>query len=91
MIRDFSPLIKRVLAGVTEKRTYVNKGFNLESPYVLTVFSTVPSLSPHFVKKSLISGVTVTMRKHPTSFKLNGDIAEINAKVKNEAVVLYEG
>ena len=33
----------------------------------------------------------MTMRKHPTSFKLNGEIAEINAKVKNDAVVLYEG
>ena len=33
----------------------------------------------------------MTMRKHPTSFKLNGEIAEINSKVKNDAVVLYEG
>ena len=29
---------------VTEKRTYVNKGCNLENPYLLMVFSTVPSL-----------------------------------------------
>ena len=31
------------------------------------------------------------MKKHPSSFKLNGNIAEINSKVKDEAVVLYEG
>jgi len=31
------------------------------------------------------------MRKHPTSFKLNGDIAEKNAKVTDTEVVLYEG
>jgi aspartate dehydrogenase len=31
------------------------------------------------------------MRKHPTSFKLTGYIAELNAQVKDEAVVLYDG
>ena len=31
------------------------------------------------------------MKKHPTSFKLSGDIAIKNSKVKEEAVVLYEG
>jgi len=42
-------------------------------------------------ERGSLKGVTVTMRKHPTSFKLNGEIAEINSKVKNDAVVLYEG
>ena len=31
------------------------------------------------------------MRKHPSSFKLNGDLAEKNARVKDAEVVLYEG
>ena len=31
------------------------------------------------------------MTKHPSSFKLNGDIAEKNAKVVQKSVVLYEG
>ena len=31
----------------TEKRTYVNKGCNLENLYVITVISTVPYLFPH--------------------------------------------
>ena len=32
---------------VTKKRTYGNRGWNLENPYVLTVFSAVPSLLSH--------------------------------------------
>ena len=41
--------------------------------------------------RGTLKGVTVTMKKHPTSFKLNGNIADINAKVKDQATVLYEG
>lgn len=42
-------------------------------------------------ERGSLKGLTVTMKKHPTSFKLSGDIAEANAKVQDEAVVLYEG
>lgn len=42
-------------------------------------------------ERGTLKGLTVTMRKHPSSFKLNGDIAEVNAKVTSEPVVLYEG
>ena len=41
--------------------------------------------------RGTLKGVTVTMKKHPSSFKLNGDIADINAKVTNQMTVLYEG
>ena len=33
----------------------------------------------------------MTMRKHPSSFKLNGDLKVSNEKVKDAAVVLFEG
>lgn len=35
----------------------------------------------------------VTMRKHPSSFKLNGDLFEKNedAKQGDDEVILYEG
>ena len=42
-------------------------------------------------ERGTLKGVTVTMRKHPTSFKLNGDIADKNAEVTDTEVVLYEG
>ena len=42
-------------------------------------------------ERGSLKGLTVTMKKHPSSFKLNGDIAEINSQVQNEAKVLYEG
>ena len=38
-----------------------------------------------------LKGLVVTMKKHPSSFKLYGDIKEINDKVADEPVVLYEG
>ena len=31
------------------------------------------------------------MRKHPSSFKLDGDLKAKNAAVKDEAVTLYDG
>ncbi len=42
-------------------------------------------------ERGSLKGVTVTMRKHPSSFKLSGDIAVANDRVQNEAVTLYEG
>ena len=42
-------------------------------------------------ERGSLKGVTVTMRKHPSSFKLSGNIAEINAQVTDQEVVLYEG
>ena len=42
-------------------------------------------------ERGTLKGVTVTMKKHPSSFKLNGDLAQTNSKVKDQAVVLYEG
>eukprot|EP00093_Oithona_nana_P002967 02967.XXX_101935_103072_1 [CDS] Oithona nana genome sequencing. len=42
-------------------------------------------------ERGSLKGVTVTMRKHPSSFKLNGDIAEKNAQVTDQELVLYEG
>ena len=33
----------------------------------------------------------MTMKKHPSCLKLNGEIAKLNSTVRNEAVVLYEG
>ena len=42
-------------------------------------------------ERGSLTGVTVTMRKHPSSFKLNGNIADLNAQVTDQEVVLYEG
>lgn len=31
------------------------------------------------------------MKKHPTSFKLEGELAELNKSVMDNPVILYEG
>ena len=53
----------------------------------------VKSSTPFSINKILCccQGLTVTMKKHPDAFKLNGDLAELNSKVQNEPVILYEG
>ncbi|XP_040565415.1 aspartate dehydrogenase domain-containing protein [Lepeophtheirus salmonis] len=38
-----------------------------------------------------LKGLTVTMTKHPSSFKLNGHLKDLNDKVSDVAVVLYDG
>ena len=38
-----------------------------------------------------LRGLKVTMKKHPASFKLLGELAEVNSKVGDEPVVLYDG
>lgn len=39
-----------------------------------------------------MQGLTVTMRKHPTSFKLeDGETNRLNQTVSKDPVVLYEG
>ena len=35
--------------------------------------------------------LVVSMTKHPSSFKLNGQLAEDNSRVTDQPVVLYEG
>ena len=46
---------------VTEKRTYINKGCNLENPYLLTVFSAVPYLLPNNVSWFLVGCSALTV------------------------------
>ncbi|XP_035691956.1 putative L-aspartate dehydrogenase [Branchiostoma floridae] len=38
-----------------------------------------------------LKGLKVTMRKHPSSFKLNGSLKEKNDNIGADAVVLYDG
>jgi len=38
-----------------------------------------------------LKGLKVTMKKHPSSFKLSGELEEKNNKVGDDPVVLYEG
>ena len=42
-------------------------------------------------ERGSLKELTVTMKKHPSSFKLNGEMAVINGNVKEKAVVLYDG
>jgi len=42
-------------------------------------------------ERGTLTGLTVTMRKHPESFKLEGDLKDANTKVKDTAVELYKG
>merc|ERR1712203_365176 len=42
-------------------------------------------------ERGTLTGLSVTMRKHPASFKLEGELRERNREVKDEAVVLYHG
>ena len=42
-------------------------------------------------ERGSLTGLTVTMRKHPASFKLEGELRERNREVREEAVVLYHG
>jgi len=42
-------------------------------------------------ERGTLKGLTVTMRKHPSSFKLNGDLKLKNEQVGSEAVDLYHG
>jgi len=42
-------------------------------------------------ERGTLKGLTVTMRKHPSSFKLNGDLKVRNDQVGSEAVDLYYG
>jgi len=42
-------------------------------------------------ERGTLSGLTVTMRKHPSSFKLNGDLKAINDNVKEGSIELYRG
>lgn len=39
----------------------------------------------------LFQNLKVTMTKHPTSFKLNGDLKTKNDQVKDTKVILYDG
>lgn len=41
--------------------------------------------------RGTLKGLCVTMRKHPTSFKLEGKLKELNEEVKDVAVTLYHG
>lgn len=38
-----------------------------------------------------LQNLKVTMTKHPTSFKLNGDLKTKNDQVKDTKVILYDG
>ena len=42
-------------------------------------------------ERGTLTGLSVTMRKHPASFKLEGELRERNREVTDEAVVLYHG
>ena len=42
-------------------------------------------------RDNFFQGLKVTMRKHPKSFKLSGDLAERNKKLVDGSVVLYDG
>jgi len=42
-------------------------------------------------ERGTLKGLTITMIKHPSSFKLNGALAEKNASVKDAKVELYRG
>ena len=42
-------------------------------------------------ERGTLTGLTVTMRKHPASFKLEGELREKNKEVKDGPVVLYHG
>ena len=42
-------------------------------------------------ERGTLTGLTVTMRKHPDSFKLSGDLRDKNAGVRDSAVELYHG
>ncbi|GBO15779.1 Putative L-aspartate dehydrogenase, partial [Araneus ventricosus] len=39
----------------------------------------------------ILQSLTVSMKKHPKSLKLEGYLKDKNAEVKDEAVVLYQG
>lgn len=39
----------------------------------------------------LLQNLKVTMTKHPTSFKLNGDLKTKNDQVKDTKLILYDG
>jgi len=41
--------------------------------------------------RGTLKALRVTMKKHPSAFKLEGYLAEKNMAVQNEAVVLYDG
>lgn len=41
--------------------------------------------------RGTLRGLKVTMKKHPTAFKLCGDLIEKNKQVSDKAVVLYDG
>ena len=47
----------------------------------------IPWLTLH----TTVQGLKVTMKKHPSNFKLCGHLVEKLKTVKNEVVVLYEG
>ena len=42
-------------------------------------------------ERGSLASLTVTMRKHPDSFKLEGGLRDLNAGVRAEAVELYHG
>ena len=44
-----------------------------------------------FASKGSLKGLKVTMKKHPSSFKLSAELEEKNDKVGDDPVVLYEG
>ena len=48
-------------------------------------------LYSYFWTLFLIQGLKVTMKKHPSSYKLNEPLKSRNAQVKSEATVLYDG
>ena len=48
-------------------------------------------LHSYFWTLFLIQGLKVTMKKHPSSYKLNEPLKSRNALVKSEATVLYDG
>ena len=39
----------------------------------------------------LQQALKVTMKKHPTCYKLNGEIEELNKTVTDKAITLYTG
>jgi len=42
-------------------------------------------------ERGSLKGLTVTMKKHPSSFKLSGQLEELNRTVTDKAVELYRG
>ena len=60
----------------------------LKYPFETAFFDSIYSLLLFCL---FFEGLKVTMKKHPSSFKLLGELAEKNKLVGNEPTTLYEG